>query len=172
MIRHQFNSLIHSVARDPNFGKLVLRCKKNLFLLYILYIHGFNSVMGIKIAMDWGVPHQLIIGWGGVSLTPIFEPPIQGKPNSFLLLPMLFLFYFGLSFYLLSSSSYEMNKDFPLWEVSEKVLVRAIHALMVYTLGHLLLFVVVLANNWGLTPMAFVLGPGDVRVFPIFPPPT
>lgn len=33
------------------------------FFVFLLYVVGFHHVLGIKLWMDWGIPHKLILGW-------------------------------------------------------------------------------------------------------------
>ena len=64
------------------------------FLIYF-YILGFNLIITIKLLMDWGIPHILVIGWKGVSLTPPSKRTKQGSFCSNFSLASFFFFSAG-----------------------------------------------------------------------------
>lgn len=115
--------------------------------------------------MDWGIPHKLCIGWGGVSLTPILVSPPNPETNTILFIPfILFLYHLIVFRFIISAWWRDLtigNKN----EIFVVLLIRLFGAFTLYHVWHFILFLMTLWNNWGY-PMDFVLGVNDVCLFP------
>lgn len=121
--------------------------------------------------MDWGIPHKLVIGWGGVSLTPILVSLPNPEPNTIVLIPViLFLYHFICIRFIISAWWRDLTigkkNENTLSDVFLVLIIRLLGAFTLYHGGHFLLFLMTLWNNWG-CPMGFLLGVNDVSLFPV-----
>lgn len=120
------------------------RLLEMLFLLVMFYLLSYNNLMGLKLYLDWGIPHELIIGWNGVSLTPIFGTLLKAEPNSIEILPYVFLIYDALnvSFILYIWVTRQKKNESQISDPYDRLILLISGALFLYTLGHLLLFLI------------------------------
>lgn len=132
---------------------------------------GYNLIMTIKLCMDWGIPHKLVIGWEGVSLTPILVSLTKPGPKTIVFLPVILFFDHLISYLFIISAWWRDLKIKNQNENTQSDLFRvlAIRLLGAFTLYHgwqIILFFMTLWNNWG-CPMGFELGLNDVSLFPV-----
>ena len=139
-----------------------------LFGLFLLYIWSHNMIIQISLAMDWWIPHKLVIGWDGISLTPISNP--KSEPNSisiYILYIIIFMYHFLSYKYIISSWLRDIlndNKDSDFIFVFFK---RIFSAFILFNLWHFFLLILVMTNIWGCgLHIVYVLGSNDVSLFP------
>ena len=129
-----------------------------LFLIYF-YILGFNLIITIKLLMDRGIPHILVIGWKGVSLTPPSKRTLFGSfCSNFSLVNSHDFFFFR------TEKTMSLKEDENDNYLSAVFLKRILGALTVW---HFCLFLIVLWNTYG-CPMELNFGALDVRIVPVF----
>lgn len=151
---------------------LVLRELINgTFRLVMLYIGGYNFIMTLQLYLNWGWVHRLIIGWKGVSLTPIPLLGCMPEPNPIGFLPLIFLVYCIIFFKMMEKESFRDRKGDNETETRPSDILRVLFrkivlGLTIHTLGHPMLCLMVMINNYGV-PMDFDLGREDVRLGPV-----
>jgi hypothetical protein len=160
----------------PQLGKIIPQLDilvKIFTLLYtpiIIYIWGTNIVIVTTIVLNKDNPLELVIGWEGVSITPVMSHVVQSTNNSFLLflvaLGVYTVFTLGVTFLYLQFFAPRNSLE------ALAALVGAV--LCVYTAGHLMLEAIVLIHNCGMAGLegvSFELGSENVRLSPHIPPP-
>ena len=96
--------------------------------------------MTLILCIDWRYPHILVIGWGGLSLTPILVSLHKAEPNTIYLLPVILFLYYLTSFQFLIKAWW---RDLTIGNNTLSVLVLVIRLFGAFTLyhgGHFILF--------------------------------
>ena len=158
-----------SLLKQPISSTLnaFFRNHSRLWFIILFYLESFNLIITIKLVMNWGIPHSIIFGWPGISLTPIGDSP-ERMSNSLLVLACLI---FLLHVYLILLYHYicttRLEKGSILFRFFNSILTHLIFTLTLYLSWHVALSLATLWNNFPCL-MDFNLGKQCVSIVPIF----